>query len=119
MQRRQLLKSLGLVLLGAVAGIPRIAAQESHRIVINAMRFSYDPGTITLKKGEPVILVLQQSDVPHGLRVRELGIDVKASKGKPGEAKFTPDKVGEFVGRCSVFCGAKHGSMALTLRVVD
>jgi len=119
MHRRQILKSLGLVLLGAAAGIPRIAAQEPHRIVINAMRFSYDPGTITLRKGEPVILVLQSSDVPHGLRIRELGIELKASRGKPGEAKFTPDKVGEFVGHCSVFCGARHGSMALTLRVVD
>ena len=117
MQRRLMLKSLGLALLGA--GLSRVAAAEPRRIVITAMRFSFDPANITLKKGEPVILVLQSNDVPHGLRFRELGVDLKASRDKPGQVQFTPDKVGEFVGHCSVFCGARHGSMMLTLRVVE
>ena len=90
-----------------------------HRVVIVAKRFEFDPGVVTLKKGEPVDLVLQNSDVQHGLRFRELGVEVKAPKGGSGEVQFTPDKAGDFAGNCSVFCGAGHGRMTITLHVVD
>ena len=118
MQRRRFLISFGLTLLAGGASGMRAAADEPRRIVITAKRFAFDPGTITLKKGEPVVLVLQSADVAHGLRFRDLGLELKAAKDKPGEVPFTPDKVGEFVGHCSVFCGSGHGSMTLTLRVV-
>ncbi|WP_231737826.1 cupredoxin domain-containing protein [Terracidiphilus gabretensis] len=95
------------------------ASVDPHRVVIVAKRYSFDPGTVTLKKGEPVDLVLQSSDVPHGVRFRELNVEVKAAKGGQGEVQFTPDKTGDFVGHCSVFCGAGHGSMSITLHVVD
>ena len=42
-------------------------AQSPRRIEIIAKRFTYDPDTITLKKGEPVVLVLRSIDVAHGL----------------------------------------------------
>jgi cytochrome c oxidase subunit 2 len=90
-----------------------------HRIEVTAKRFSFDPATITVKKGEPVVLVLKSLDVPHGLRIGELNVDVKVSKGSLVEARFTPQTVGEFVGQCSVFCGAGHGSMKLTVDVVE
>jgi cytochrome c oxidase subunit II len=89
------------------------------RIDVTAKRFAFDPASITVKKGEPVDLVLKSLDVPHGLRFRELNVEVKAGKGKTGEVQFTPEKVGDFVGHCSVFCGAGHGSMQLTLHVVE
>jgi cytochrome c oxidase subunit II len=91
---------------------------EPRQIDITAKRFSYDPNTITVKEGEPVELVLKSLDVPHGLKFRELGVEVKAGKGKTGEVEFTPEKTGDFVGHCSVFCGRGHGSMELTLHVV-
>ncbi|MGB6689844.1 MAG: cupredoxin domain-containing protein [Terracidiphilus sp.] len=90
-----------------------------RRIEVIAKRFSYDPGEITLKKGEPVVLVIKSADVAHGLQVRELKIDVKVGAGETAEVQFTPQKTGTFIGHCSVFCGAGHGSMKLTLRVVD
>jgi cytochrome c oxidase subunit 2 len=97
-----------------------VAAQtEPHRIEVTAKRFTYDPGTITLKKGEPVDMVLKSQDVPHGLKFAELGVEVKAGKGKTGEVEFTPEKTGDFVGHCSVFCGMGHGSMHMTLHVVQ
>lgn len=95
------------------------AQTEPHRIDVTAKRFEYDPASITVKKGEPVDLVLKSVDVAHGLKFRELNVDVKAGKGKTGEVRFTPDKTGDFVGRCSVFCGRGHGSMQLTLHVVE
>lgn len=94
------------------------AAPGPRRIEITARRFSFDPAEITIKVGEPVDLMLKSEDVSHGLRIRELNINIKASKGKPGEVKFTPQTPGTFIGHCSVFCGSGHGKMMLTIHVV-
>jgi cytochrome c oxidase subunit 2 len=90
-----------------------------RRIEVSVKRFAYTPAEVTLKKGEPVVLILTTADVAHGLRFKELNLDTKASKGKSSELAFTPDKAGDFVGHCSVFCGSGHGSMTLTLHVTE
>lgn len=94
------------------------AESAPRRIMVTAQRFEFTPGEITLHKGEPVVLVLRSLDVAHGLRFKELGVDVKVGKGGTAEVAFTPDKTGTFVGHCSVFCGSGHGEMTLTLHVV-
>jgi cytochrome c oxidase subunit 2 len=99
------------------APIPR--AEEPKRIEITAKRFSYEPGEITLKKGQPVVLVFKSVDVTHGFRVRELNVDVKIPVDAPREVPLTPQKTGDFVAHCSVFCGPNHGSMALKIHVVQ
>lgn len=88
-----------------------------QRLQIIAQRYSFQPASLTLKVGEPVVLVLQSQDVAHGLRFAELGLDLKVPKGRTAQVTFTPTRVGDFVGHCSVFCGAGHGSMTLTLHV--
>ena len=90
-----------------------------RRIEVTAKRFTYEPGEITLKKGEPVVLVIKSADVSHGLNVRELKIDAKVGAGETTEVQLTPQKTGTFIGHCSVFCGPGHASMKLTLHVVD
>lgn len=110
---------IGLVIVSPVTGPLAAAPATPHRIEVTAKRFAFMPGEITLKKGEPVVLVLNSADVPHGLRFRELGIEARAGKGQTAELAFNPDKIGTFVGHCSVFCGAGHGSMTLTLHVVE
>lgn len=96
-----------------------LAEDAPHRVEVTSKRFSFEPAELTLKKGEPVVLVLKSTDVAHGLRFRELNVEVKAPKGGTSEVQFTPNQTGTFVGHCSVFCGAGHGSMTLTLHVVD
>lgn len=95
------------------------AQTETRDIELTAKRFNFDPGEITVKKGQPVELTIKSLDVNHGLRVKELGIDMKIKKGGTAEAEFTPDKTGDFVGHCTVFCGAGHGSMKLIIHVVE
>jgi cytochrome c oxidase subunit 2 len=106
-----------LVGLSAIQATP--AEQPPRRIQVTAKRFEFNPAEIVLKKGEPVVLVLKSVDVSHGIRFKELGIEAKIAKGQTGELTFTPDKIGTFVGHCSVFCGSGHGAMTLTLHVVD
>jgi cytochrome c oxidase subunit 2 len=90
-----------------------------RRIEVTARRFEFIPNDITLKKGEPVVLVLRSADVAHGIRFKELGIETRVNKGQTSELVFTPDKSGTFIGHCSVFCGSGHGQMMLTLHVVE
>ena len=111
---------LSAMMIAALVMVQSIHSQGSpHRIEVTAKRFEFDPGEITLKKGEPVVLVLKSADVTHGVRFKELGVEIKAGKGETSEVKFTPDKAGTFTGHCSVFCGTGHGRMMLTLHVVE
>ena len=118
-------KQLHLFLLAVVLMITGLSATTAraedapHRIEITAKRFAFEPGEITLKKGEPVVLVLKSADVPHGLRIRDLNVAVKVGAGGTAQVQFTPQKTGDFIGHCYVFCGSGHGSMAFTLHVVD
>lgn len=90
-----------------------------QRIEVTAKRFAFSPAEITVKKGEPIVLVLKSKDVAHGIRFRELNVNVKVKAGGTAEVEFTPERTGDFVGHCSVFCGAHHGSMIIRLHVVD
>jgi cytochrome c oxidase subunit 2 len=111
--------ALVLIFCGIFVVQSAVPEPQARRIEVTAKRFSFDPGDLTLKKGEPVVLVLRSVDVAHGLRFRELGVDVRAGKGATSEVQFTPKRTGDFVGHCSVFCGGGHGSMKLTLHVVE
>lgn len=90
-----------------------------RRIEVTAKRYEFNPSDITLKKDEPVVLVLRSLDVAHGIHFKELGLETKLSKGGTSELVFTPVNTGIFVGHCSVFCGSGHGQMTLTLHVVE
>ncbi len=89
-----------------------------QRIEITAQRFVFKPGEITVKVGQPVVLVLKSLDVGHGLRIPELGINLKVKAGETAEVTITPSKTGDFSGHCSVYCGSGHGSMTFVLHVV-
>jgi cytochrome c oxidase subunit 2 len=115
----RLLAILAIVTVAVIVTPINHAQASPRRIEVTAKRFTYEPGEVTLKKGQPVVLVIRSLDVAHGLRFRELNLNAKIDKGNAAELSFTPDKTGDFVGHCSVFCGSGHGGMSLTLHVVD
>lgn len=92
---------------------------QPERVEITAKRFSFTPDQLTLKRGQPVVLTLKSDDVAHGLRFRDLDLNIKAGKGHSAEVTFTPTRDGDFTGQCSVFCGSGHGRMKVILHVVD
>lgn len=95
------------------------AQGTGQTIEIHARRFDFSPAEITLKKGETATIKLISDDVPHSLVVKELGINKEVSKGHPEEVTVTPDKAGDFHGKCGRFCGSGHGSMGLTVHVQE
>ena len=121
MQKKYMQLALLITALAATGlSCPMTRAQAApKRIEITARRFEFSPAEITLKKGQPVVFVLKSADVGHGIRISELNLLVKVGKGGTAEAQFTPDKTGDFVGHCAVFCGSGHGSMTFKVHVVD
>ncbi len=90
-----------------------------QRIEIVGKRFEYAPAEITVKKGSAVTLVFTSKDVDHGLKFEDLNVAMTTKKGESKEMTFTPDKAGDFVGQCYLFCGEGHGSMKMTLHVTE
>lgn len=107
------------LLLLAPASLTGNAQTSTRRIEVVAERYDFVPGEVTVKKGQPVTLVLMSKDVAHGVKFKELNVVVNAKKGETKEVSFTPAQTGTFVGQCSVFCGSGHGAMKFTLHVTD
>jgi len=103
----------------ACARLMSHAQATPRRVEVVAKRFEFTPSEITLKKGEPVILVLTSKDVQHGLKLDAFNQVVIAKKGASSQVQFTPAEVGTFIAQCASFCGAGHGSMKLTVHVTE
>ena len=95
------------------------ADQIPQTITIRASRFAFEPNEITVKKGEQVKVIIESEDVGHGLVVEGLGIRTEVRKGQAATISFTPETAGTFEGKCAHFCGSGHGSMTLTVHVVE
>ena len=106
---------LGLGLAPGVSG----AQQPVRTIEIHSKQFEFVPAEITLKKGEPVKLVLYADDVAHSLAVEGLPIHIGAEKNQPANTMLTPTETGDFKGKCSKFCGAGHRDMHFVVHVVN
>lgn len=114
--KKRCLSLAGLLLAATLSAGP---AEPPRRIEIVASRFSFVPDEITLKKGEPVTLVLRSTDVVHGIKIGEFNVRSDIKKGAGTEITFTPTQAGQFEGRCAHFCGRGHGSMTLQINVVE
>lgn len=112
-------RMIQLAVLAGTALTPLAAEQTPHTISITAQRFSFSPNEITVKKGEEVRLVIQSTDVSHGLVIEDLGVKTDIKKGQSSEVKFTPTMAGTFDGKCAHFCGKGHGSMKMVVHVTE
>ena len=104
----------GLALYVRANALP--AEREIH---ITAKKFEFTPDTITLKKGEPVVLVVSSQDRKHGFNLRGFGIRADVNPGDTARIRFTPNKTGKFTFSCDVFCGEGHEDMTGTIVVTE
>jgi cytochrome c oxidase subunit 2 len=89
-----------------------LAAPKEVAIKLTVKRFEYSRKVIHLKKGVPVVIQITSLDVPHGFSVPDFNARAEVvMPGKITEVRFTPDKTGEFLYLCDVFCGDKHESL--------
>jgi cytochrome c oxidase subunit 2 len=101
----------------ALAGMA-LAAPKERVIKIEARRFAYTPSTITVKRGEAVVLEVTALDFPHGFSVPELKIRADLVPGRPVRVPLRPDRAGRFTFLCNNFCGGGHEEMNGTLVVL-
>ena len=109
---KRLIKAVAfLICIVFIQGVSATAAQNAARTIeIHAKRFSFSPAEITLKKGETVKIVVTSEDVTHSLVIPDLQVNAEATKDHPAEATVTPEKAGDFQGKCGHFCGEGHAS---------
>jgi cytochrome c oxidase subunit II len=119
MKRRIHQFQLATLVLASAVTMAAAPADAPRHIPVVASKFQFEPNQITVKKGEAVAIILTTSDVTHGLKIPELGINEEAKKGGETEIDFKADKVGTFQGKCAHFCGKGHGSMTFTVNVVE
>lgn len=104
----------GTMVLGA--GLKNDAPQT---IEVHSKKFGYTPAEITLHKGETYKLHLTSDDVPHSLRIKELGFNGAMKPNAFTDVLFTPSTAGDFRADCGLYCGAGHKTMSLTVHVVE
>jgi cytochrome c oxidase subunit II len=98
---------------------PSVVPAAEQVIHITARNFEFSPGTITVKKGVPVVLELSSADRRHGFSLRAFGVRADIKPGSVSRVQFTPDRTGRFTFTCDVFCGEGHEEMTGTLVVTD
>ena len=118
-RRRMLLRASLAAGVAAAAGPIAILAQPKPRIIpIQARKFTYEPAELTLKLNEPVLFQLTSADVVMGFSMPDFKVRGTIIPGQVTEVAMTPNKLGEFIFLCDVFCGSGHENMEGTVRIV-
>ncbi len=99
---------------GTSAGVEATNPEAGVKVInIDAQRFQFNPGSITVKRGDHVKIVIHNKDTTHGIMIPDYGVS-----GIEG-VEFTADKVGTFEFRCPTMCGSGHRDMKGTLIVEE
>ena len=118
-RRRTLLRGSMAAGVAAAAGPLAILAQPAPRIIpIQVRKFTYEPAELTLKLNESVVFRLTSVDVVRGFNVPDFKVRGTIIPGQVTEVPMTPNKTGDFIFLCDVFCGSGHENMEGTMRVV-
>ena len=96
-----------------------VEAPSVVSFVITARQWSFEPSTITVKKGDTVRLSVTSIDVRHGFKLPTFGVNAVLEPDQTTVIEFTADQSGSFSFFCNVFCGDGHGAMAGTLIVAE
>ena len=126
MNRLKGMMLIGLTLLSAASqGVAQAAkdagtgAQTVHEIQVTLRKYEFSPGSLRVKRGERVKLVMTAADHDHGFKLDDFNVDQKVPKGTTVVVEFTADKAGTFQFRCSNVCGIGHRGMKGTLVVEE
>ena len=88
---------------GGSQGGPASATGAARDFIVIGRNYSFEPATITVKKGDPVHVVFQDSDGFHDLKIDGYNVATERIKtGGQSEVTFIADKVGSFEYYCSV-----------------
>jgi len=119
MQKLLIRAAVATALVSAAIGIASGTASAHPTVDVAVANWKFTPDKISIPVGEPTTLRLTASSGVHGIKSDELGIPMTTiPNGKTVEVTFTPQKAGEYVLHCMIFCGPGHADMKLTIDVV-
>ncbi|HUA57074.1 MAG TPA: cupredoxin domain-containing protein [Candidatus Sulfotelmatobacter sp.] len=129
--RNILIGGAGLLMAGACGAVVHDQASQpasaqsgggagNERVVeIAVKKFEYIPSEVTLKKGQPVRLELTSLDRLHGFDLPDLGIRADVKPDETAVLHLVPQKTGQFVFHCDIFCGDGHEDLQGVITVVE
>jgi cytochrome c oxidase subunit 2 len=106
-----ILGALMTCLAGAILAAGQATPRGVREFTMTAKDYEFDPGVITVKKGEKVRLIITATDRDHGIKLDAFDVNQVLKKGDPTIIEFTADKAGTFEFKCSVYCGMGHRKM--------
>jgi cytochrome c oxidase subunit 2 len=92
-----------LLVLGAVSS--RAAPAETPVVEILASHRGFQPSTVSLRRGEPVRILLSTADDAHCFAVDAFRLEKRIAPGRETAFDFTPDRSGTFPFCCCLETG--------------
>lgn len=71
----------------------------------------YPNPTLTVHRGQKVVIELRTLDIVHGFAIDEFNVQAYILPGQTVAVSFVADRVGNFTYYCNVFCGVGHPYM--------
>jgi len=117
MSATRMLAPLLLLLTASVGGArPETGART---VEITASRYRFEPAKVEVREGERVRLVLRSADTTHGLKIKELDVEVPIPKGGEAVTVEFVARAGRYRMECSEYCGSGHKRMRGELVVIE
>jgi cytochrome c oxidase subunit 2 len=90
-----------------------------HEIQVTLRKYEFSPGSLRVRNGEQVRLIMAAADHDQGFKLDDFDINQKIPRGTTVVVEFIADKAGTFQFRCSSVCGLGHRNMKGTLVVEE
>jgi cytochrome c oxidase subunit II len=107
--RRARLLGIGVALTG-VLGLPAASPSASQsatvKVELTVSARGFRPARLTLRRGEPVQLVLTAAEGEHCFAVDALRIEKRVVAGRPTRFDLTPERAGVYPFYCCLESGA-------------
>ena len=109
MKHRSMAIFLTGVFISTLLSSTSVSAQQT--ITVRAKEFGFEPGTINVKSGQKVKLVLKNAGtIVHNLAIKELGVKTATIRaGDTYTLEFTPQRAGRFTFVCTLRGHANRG----------
>jgi heme/copper-type cytochrome/quinol oxidase subunit 2 len=88
-------------------------------IEVTVEDFKFAPTSITVKKGEKVVIRMTGLSGRHGFAVPDLGINTEIPEGKTVDIDIPTDTAETFAFKCSIPCGPGHRDMTGTITITE
>lgn len=93
----------------------QVTTGQTRVIEVASTNWTFSPSTITLTKGEKVVLRVKGGEGIHSFGVPGMNINVQVDPGETKDIEIPTGEAGSFEFRCLIPCGPGHKDMRGTI----